>query len=104
MTTARANDDQAVTRPTASMKVSIPSASCSAAATSALENLAVVDRLAVAGPFLVLGHICHIRVIDLLGHGILGDRLGENLRVGFAQRLHDRIRKRLSDEAMCLDK
>src|SRR5947209_2315812 len=103
MTRARAKDDQAVTRPTASTNASMPSANLIAEVTSALKNLAVINRLAVAGPLLELGHVGHVGVVDLLGHWILGDRLCEYPGVGFAQRLNDGVGEGLGDDALVLD-
>src|SRR5262245_60666473 len=103
MTAASAKDDQAVTRPTASMKVSIPSANRSAEVTSAFEDLAVVNRLAVARPLSVFLHVRLVRVVDLFGQRVLGDVFRDDLGIGFAQCLDDRVGERLGDDALVLD-
>src|SRR4029079_19445301 len=103
MTSANANDDQAVMRPTASMNPSMPSANFSAGVTSGLENFIVVDGFAVARPLFVLGHVAHVGLVHLFGDGILCHGLGENLLVGGAQRGDNGIRQRLRRDALVLD-
>src|SRR6266545_4194482 len=92
ITRASANDDQAVIWPITSMKSSMRSAKrCAEAGSATGPDLAVIDRFAVAGPGVELGHVGHVRFVDLLGHRVACHRFGKNLGVGGAQRRHHRI-------------
>src|SRR3954469_23031144 len=90
-------------RPTRSMKSSILPASRSAEVTSSLENLAVIDGFAIAGPFLEFRQIRHVRVVDLFGYRVLGDSLREDLGIGLAQRVDHSVRQRFRRDALVLD-
>src|SRR5215212_9145285 len=103
MTSASANDDHAVTRPAASMNVSMRPASFSAPVTSAFQDFAVVDGLGVGGPCFELRHVGHIGLMHLLGHRVLGDRFFENFRVRATQCVDDGIGKRLRGHPLVLD-
>src|SRR5215218_6693893 len=98
MTSASAKDDQAVMRPMASMKSSIPWANRSADSTSALQNLAVIDAFAHGRPLRILIQIGHVGVVHLLGHGIAADGFGQNLLRALAQSVHHIIRQRGCDD------
>src|SRR3970040_63407 len=70
---------------------------------SGTADLVVVDRLAVAGPRVVLGLEGEVGVVDLLGNRVLGDRLLEDLAGRGTERPDHVVGQRARDDALVLD-